>query len=129
MDLLCPSRTEQCNLFSVGDLARTNKISLTPEQKDRDLQMLSAVSRLTKAFEVMTVPEETFYMQHLDTASSPWLNWILINFSARTPKVLLISFLIHLISAWLHPHILQPVYIYLVWTFACKEIFLSFPFF
>lgn len=71
MDLLCPSRTEQCNLFSVGDLARTNKISLTPEQKDRDLQMLSAVSRLTKAFEVTTVPEETFYMQHLDTASSP----------------------------------------------------------
>lgn len=47
----------QCNLFSAGELARINKISLTAEYKDRDLWMSSAVSKLTRTFEVTMVPE------------------------------------------------------------------------
>lgn len=94
MDWLCPSRTEQCNLLSAGDLARTNQSSLTPKQKDGDSQMLSVVSKLTRTSEVTMVPKEKFCIQNMDTAASPWSKWILVQFSARIPKVLLIPYLI-----------------------------------
>lgn len=60
-------RAKQPNPFSAGDLVKTNKISLTPAEKD--LWMVNAVPQATRTLEVAKVPEGRF--QHLDTAFPP----------------------------------------------------------
>lgn len=83
-------RAEQHNPFSVGDLVKTNKISLIPVEKD--LWMVSAVPKATRTLEVAKVPEGRF--QPLDTAFPPhdWTGY-LWNSQQEPDKVLLIQFL------------------------------------